>query len=35
MLSDSLSDLPLNINGHIMSFPSIKGHAGINVTFQF
>jgi excisionase family DNA binding protein len=35
MLSDSLSDLSLKINRHIMSFSSIKGHAGTNSTFRF
>jgi excisionase family DNA binding protein len=35
MLSDSLSDLPLKINEHIMSFSSFNGHAGINSTFRF
>lgn len=35
MLSDSLSDVPLNINGHIMSFSSITGHAVTIVARQF
>ena len=35
MLSDLLSDLPLNINGHILSFSSVTGHAGTKVTLQF